>query len=137
MSDKDDSKWLKVLLELTRRQGGKMRNNVFKFSTCTNEAGCSRERKAKRARTFDPASSSAAEQHEAASSQMALSNAKRAKHAKQGTALLPASAHALVTACPIQQPCSLVFVSFRKDYIKQVDFAKGPFTLSVIRINFF
>ncbi|KAA6417570.1 MAG: hypothetical protein FRX49_12445, partial [Trebouxia sp. A1-2] len=42
-----------------------------------------RERKAKRARTFDPASSSAAGQHEAASSQMALSDTKRAKHAKQ------------------------------------------------------
>lgn len=74
------------------------------------EAGCNRERKAKRARTLDPASSSAADQHDASSSQMAFSNAKRAKHAKQGTAHLPASAHAFVTACLIQQPCPLVFV---------------------------
>lgn len=68
---------------------------------------------------------------------MALSDTKRAKHAKQGTALLSASAHALVTACLIQQPCSLVFVPFRKDYIKQANVAeKHPFTLSVIRIIF-
>lgn len=85
-------------------------NNVSKCSTCMNAAVCSRERKVKRPRTFDPAASSAADQHEAACSQVALSNAKRAKHAKQGTALLPASAHALVTASLIQQPCSLVFV---------------------------
>ncbi len=61
---------------------------------------------------------------------MALSNAKRAKHAKQGTALLPASAHALVTACLIQQPCSLVFLFSRKDFVKQVASAKEPFTFS-------
>ncbi len=90
----------------------------------------SRERKAKRARTFDPASSSAADQHDAGLFQMALSNAKRAKHAKQGTSLLPASAHALVTACLIQQSGSLGFLFSSKDFVKQVDSAKEPFTIS-------
>jgi len=80
--------------KLFHKTGGKNYTlNVSKSSTCTNEAGCNRERKAKRARTSDPASSSAADQHDADSFQMALSSAKRAKHAKQGTALLHLHMH--------------------------------------------
>ncbi len=124
-----------------------VKNHVSKSYTFTNEAGCSRERKAKRARTFDPASSSAADQHDAASSQMALSNAKRAKHAKQGTALLPCNC-TCTCDCTYDPAALLSCVCFsprkgdtkaippEKPTLKLADFAEGPFTLLVIRIKF-